>query len=985
MAKQLHVIHRHTSSTLNPVQSNQDVAKLALGEIAVQHNASDPAIWIKVGATSASTQYVKFIPAANAVDSIAAEGGNQLEGDVLFASGSTATTAQTTDGVNFSSAGGKMSATIILDKSLDTGSTHAVVNSAVTTAINEVSGDVSALDGRLDTLEEKTITGHDPIVASGSLLTGVTVSHKTYTPPTTTGATTLTNGGSFTGITAIAEDGYGHVTGATATTFTLPTISTEISATGDTYVGASVSNNTAITVTTNAVTALTDSQASGTVADSKAVVDYVKEKVGGIKNVTTIDGQSLGTSADTYNIATGSSLVTKSTAKSGSVITTTIGITTGATSSSTVGLAVNTDVKDYIDKKEITGDGVVIGGTGLTVSHKTVTPPSSTGSSTLTHGGSFTGITAIAEDGYGHVTGATATTFTMPSETNLSTGATSGSGNVVTDLAVSGHQITLTKGITALTAVTATGDSYVDASVSSNSAITVGLKSVADSKEDIAGATTTGSVADAKAVKDYVDDKTTSAVHFKEGTATLPTTADTGDMWVATSDIAIPAASSTTGNAVTAETGDFIIAGEDGKWSVIEKNLTGAVTAGVNLTDGAVVVGNGSQTVKVASAKGDSTHPIYIDASGKPQTANTIHDVTATGTTSAASALTWNTESTLGNVNIDGTDYTFKVKMPANPNTDTATTLDGHYTPASSTTKSASTNYAIAGLQMDAKGHVTGVVDSAHKVEKDVPSDAEFTDTTYTFASGASGSFTVTPAGGSAQEVSIGKPASAGTADNAVHANAATKVDSALTINYGSTSVTFDGSSDQSITIPEVVATDCGNTLAWGSAVTLATVKVGSTTTTIDAQLPANPNTDTATTEDGHYAPSTSASTAGTTTGFIKQVVLDSKKHVVDVVTGAPESVTVVDCAATITTASTTLATVNGSAITANVSVSDSAATIPVNASGATTLGTIAGEDITAKVEMNSLTIAGANGLANGITFNGTTDIEILTLDCGEY
>jgi hypothetical protein len=40
-------------------------------------------------------------------------------------------------------------------------------------------------------------------------------------------------------------------------------------------------------------------------------------------------------------------------------------------------------------------------------------------------------------------------------------------------------------------------------------------------------------------------------------------------------------------------------------------------------------------------------------------------------------------------------------------------------------------------------------------------------DTTYTFASGSNGSFTVTPLGGSAQTVSIGKPATAGTADTA--------------------------------------------------------------------------------------------------------------------------------------------------------------------------------------------------------------------------
>lgn len=52
-------------------------------------------------------------------------------------------------------------------------------------------------------------------------------------------------------------------------------------------------------------------------------------------------------------------------------------------------------------------------------------------------------------------------------------------------------------------------------------------------------------------------------------------------------------------------------------------------------------------------------------------------------------------------------------------------------------------------------------------------------DTTYTFANGSNGSFTVTPKGGTAQTVSIGKPDTAGTADHAKTADSATKADSA--------------------------------------------------------------------------------------------------------------------------------------------------------------------------------------------------------------
>lgn len=61
-------------------------------------------------------------------------------------------------------------------------------------------------------------------------------------------------------------------------------------------------------------------------------------------------------------------------------------------------------------------------------------------------------------------------------------------------------------------------------------------------------------------------------------------------------------------------------------------------------------------------------------------------------------------------------------------------------------------------------------------------------DTTYTFANGTDGSFSVTPKGGSAQKVTIGKPATAGTAD---------KVGHSLTVN----GTAFDGSADKSVSI----------------------------------------------------------------------------------------------------------------------------------------------------------------------------------------
>lgn len=72
------------------------------------------------------------------------------------------------------------------------------------------------------------------------------------------------------------------------------------------------------------------------------------------------------------------------------------------------------------------------------------------------------------------------------------------------------------------------------------------------------------------------------------------------------------------------------------------------------------------------------------------------------------------------------------------------------------------------------------------------------TNTTYTFANGTAGNFTVTPSGGTAQTVSVGKPATARTADKVGHALT-------LTVAGGSTEgtskYTFDGSAGKALNI----------------------------------------------------------------------------------------------------------------------------------------------------------------------------------------
>jgi hypothetical protein len=108
-------------------------------------------------------------------------------------------------------------------------------------------------------------------------------------------------------------------------------------------------------------------------------------------------------------------------------------------------------------------------------------------------------------------------------------------------------------------------------------------------------------------------------------------------------------------------------------------------------------------------------YAIEMDSNGRAFVnvpwSNTTYTFTANNPT-----LDWSTTSTLGT--IGGT--TFKVTMPANPNTDTkVTSVDNHYSPSANSsyalgaTSAATLSFGgsvITGLTRDAKGHLTGVV-----------------------------------------------------------------------------------------------------------------------------------------------------------------------------------------------------------------------------------------------------------------------------------
>jgi hypothetical protein len=75
------------------------------------------------------------------------------------------------------------------------------------------------------------------------------------------------------------------------------------------------------------------------------------------------------------------------------------------------------------------------------------------------------------------------------------------------------------------------------------------------------------------------------------------------------------------------------------------------------------------------------------------------------------------------------------------------------------------------------------------------------TNTTYVFANGTDGSFTVTPRNGEPQKVLIGKPATAGSADNATQVKNSLIVTLNSGSNEGTTKFTFNGSAQKTVNI----------------------------------------------------------------------------------------------------------------------------------------------------------------------------------------
>ena len=116
--------------------------------------------------------------------------------------------------------------------------------------------------------------------------------------------------------------------------------------------------------------------------------------------------------------------------------------------------------------------------------------------------------------------------------------------------------------------------------------------------------------------------------------------------------------------------------------------------------------GSAYAVISETLALGETAGTAYEGSKGKAL-ADTVAATSAQNPT-----LAWGTQTTLGRAN----GKTFKLTMPANPNTDThVTAVENHYTPQEDTNAqiNATSGSYISGIKRDAAGHVTGIQENA--------------------------------------------------------------------------------------------------------------------------------------------------------------------------------------------------------------------------------------------------------------------------------
>lgn len=194
---------------------------------------------------------------------------------------------------------------------------------------------------------------------------------------------------------------------------------------------------------------------------------------------------------------------------------------------------------------------------------------------------------------------------------------------------------------------------------------------------------------------------------------------------------------------------------------------------------GKVTVAGSGNAVTTASISGDTltltkgaTYNNYVHPAGSaPSKASGFYKF-STDSTSHVASVTAVAKSDITALGIPGQDTTYGNATQSTSGLMSAADkakLDGISTGANKyvhpTGEAANKALGLYKVATDATSHVkqVAVVTKADITALGIP--AQNTNTTYTFANGSAGNFIVTPSGGSAQTVSVGKPANAGNAD----------------------------------------------------------------------------------------------------------------------------------------------------------------------------------------------------------------------------
>ena len=200
-------------------------------------------------------------------------------------------------------------------------------------------------------------------------------------------------------------------------------------------------------------------------------------------------------------------------------------------------------------------------------------------------------------------------------------------------------------------------------------------------------------------------------------------------------------------------------------------NEVGALAAGGTAVNASKV--SNSLTLKLNSGTTEGTNLYTFNGSAAKtldiKAGSNVTLTAAAGSLTISSSYTNTTYSAGSGLSLSGTTFNHASSITA------GTVSDGGAT----RTLGWGGTFKIPSVTYNATGHITGV----GTITLTMPANPN-TNTTYTFASGSAGSFTVTPSGGSAQTVSIGKPSTAGVADSAKTVNASATGTNQLDLVY---------------------------------------------------------------------------------------------------------------------------------------------------------------------------------------------------------